>query len=272
MRIKSFSVVHEKQWVNGYTTKFSLSSKTFSATPGVFYFKKNLNNGPPVQLEKFTVSEVGVDQHIAFGQKFFENTFYRFESFSKKPIIDVKYRLGLKNIGGGDFAYHKLELNFLQRLSSKIGYSYINIDAGKIFGDVPYPLMFIPLGNRNFYFNSDAYNVMGEFEFASDQFASVWVEHHFDGVIFNRIPLISKLKLRSLVSAKALIGNAKQTNIDLAEFPFDMRVPNNWYIEAGFGIENILQLLRVDFYWRVTQRDQADISNFGIKVAVSPKL
>lgn len=272
MRIKNISATHERQWVNGYTTKISLSSKTFTATPGVFDFNQKQLDGSNIFIDKFTVAEIGFDQHIAFGQKFFENTFYRIESFSKKPVIDVKYRLGLKNIAGGEFAYHKLELNFLQRLSSKIGYSYINIDAGKVFGDIPYPLMFIPLGNQNFYLNGDAYNVMGEFEFASDQFASIWLEHHFDGVIFNRIPLVKKLKLRSLISAKALIGNVKQSNLDLAEFPFDMRVPNNWYIETGFGIENILQLIRVDFYWRVTQRNQPDISNFGIKMAVSPKL
>lgn len=49
-------------------------------------------------------------------------------------------------------------------------------------------------------------------------------------------------------------------------------VPENWYIEAGFGIENTLQLVRVDFYWRVTQRDVQDVQRFGIKIAVSPKL
>jgi len=271
MRIKSYSITHEKQWVNGYTTKFNLQSKTFFATPNVFDFKQNQPNGT-VFIDKFSVAEIGIEQHIAFGQKFFENTYYRFEGFSKKPIIDIKYKLGLKNIGGGDYAYHKLELNFFQRLPSRIGYSYIFIDAGKIFGDIPYPLMFIPLGNENFYYYRDSYNVMGEFEFASDQFSSFWLEHHFDGVIFNRIPLISKLNLRSLVSAKALIGNVKQSNLDNAAFPFDMRVPYNWYVEAGFGIENILQLLRVDCYWRVTQRNQPEISNFGLKISVSPKL
>ena len=51
-----------------------------------------------------------------------------------------------------------------------------------------------------------------------------------------------------------------------------MRVPDNWYIEAGFGIENILQLLRVDFYWRVTQCDAPNAQNFGIKIEIGPKL
>jgi hypothetical protein len=56
------------------------------------------------------------------------------------------------------------------------------------------------------------------------------------------------------------------------DLPPGMRVPDNWYVEAGFGIENILQLLRVDFYWRVTQRYAPNAQNFGIRVSFAPKL
>lgn len=80
------------------------------------------------------------------------------------------------------------------------------------------------------------------------------------------------MNIRSLVSAKALIGNARDSNLGIIDIPDGTRTPENWYIEAGFGIENILQLLRVDFYWRVTQRDIRDVSNFGIKFSVGPKL
>jgi hypothetical protein len=191
---------------------------------------------------------------------------------ASKPIIDLNYKLGLKNIAGGEFAYHKLEMILRQRLSSKIGYTYYRLMAGKIFGDIPYPLMFIPVGNENVYFNGEAYQLMNAFEFAADEYAAFWLEHHFDGAIFNRIPLVRKLNLRSLVSAKALIGNAKDSNLDFIALPDGMRVPENWYVEVGFGIENILQLLRVDFYWRATQRDVPDIQKFGIKISIGPKL
>lgn len=272
MLMESIKLTHERQWINGYSTKLVVGTNTFFAVPGVFDFIHENEDGSLKYYDKFNTAEIGFDQHIAFGQKFFENTFYRFETFSKKPVIDLSYKLGLKNIAGGQFSYHKLELNFRQRLMSKIGYTYYNINAGKIFGDIPYPLMFIPIGNENFYFNGNAYQMMKGFEFAADEYASFWLEHHFDGLIFNKIPLVNKLKLRSIVIAKALIGNTKKSNLDIIDLPTGMAVPENWYIEAGFGIENILQLLRVDFMWRCTQRDKPDIKTFGIKIAVTPKL
>lgn len=269
---ETVKATHEKQWVNGYTTKITVGTNTFFAVEDIFDFDRLNDDGSVTSIEKFNVSEIGIDQHIAFGQTFFENDYYRFEALSNQPIIDISYRLGLRNIAGGDFSYHKLELSLNQRLSSKAGYTYYTISGGKIFGDIPYPLMFIPIGNQNSYLNSVAYNLMREFEFAADEYAAIWMEHHFDGAIFNRIPLVRKLNIRSLVSVKTLIGNAKQSNLDIVDLPEGMRTPENWYVEAGFGIENILQLIRVDFYWRVTQRNVIDVPNFGIKFAIGPKL
>ena len=272
MLLESFKLMHERQWVNGYTTKLTAGTNTFYAVEDVFDFERVHNNGTRESFESFNTTEISLDQHIAFGQTFFENQFYRFETISNKPIFDIGYTVGLPDIAGSDFAYHKLDFTLRQRLSSKIGYTYYNLSGGKIFGDIPYPLMFLPIGNQSIYFNGRAFQLLNEFEFAADQFVSGSFEHHFDGAIFNRIPGISKLKLRSIIAARALIGNASQSNLDIMDLPPGMRVPDNWYVEAGFGIENILQLLRVDFYWRVTQRYAPNAQNFGIRVSFAPKL
>ncbi len=272
MLLETMKMTYERQWVNGYTTTFTAGTSKFNAVEDVFDFKYINDEGLEDSYEKFNTTEIGFNQHIAFGQTFFENDFYRFDALSKKPILDLKYKLGLKNIAGGDYAFHKLEFSLNQRLPSKLGYTYYTLSGGKIFGESPYPLMFLPVGNQGLYFNGAAYQLMNEFEFAADQYAALSMEHHFDGAIFNRIPLINKLNLRSLVSIKGIIGNAKQSNLDLIVLPDGMRVPENWYIETGFGIENILQLLRVDFYWRVTQRDAPNARNFGITIALGPKL
>ena len=272
MLMENLKVTHERQWGSKYATKFTAGVNTFYAVPDVFDFQHINDDGSVQYYDQFNTTEIGFDQRFTFDLNYFENAYYRFEMIANKPIIDLSYKLGLKNIAGGEFAYHKLELMMRQRLSSKLGYTYYRLTAGKIFGDIPYPLMFLPVGNQNVYFNGEAYQLMNAFEFAADEYAAFWLEHHFDGVIFNRIPLVRKLNLRSLVSAKALIGNAKESNLDLIALPDGMRVPENWYIEVGFGIENILQLLRVDFYWRATQRDVQDIQKFGIKIAVGPKL
>jgi hypothetical protein len=40
---------------------------------------------------------------------------------------------------------------------------------------------------------------------------------------------------------------------------------NEPYFEAGFGIENILKIARVDFMWRINYRDKPDILKFIVK-------
>lgn len=272
MLLESIKVMHERQWVNGYTTKLSAGTNTFYAVEDVFDFERVHDNGTRESFESFNTTEISLDQHIAFGQTFFENQFYRFETISNKPILDVGYTAGLPNIAGSDFAYHKLDFTLKQRLSSKLGYTYYALSGGKVFGDIPYPLMFLPIGNQSIYFNKRAFQLLNEFEYAADQFVSGSIEHHFDGAIFNRIPGINKLKLRSIIAMKALIGNATDSNLDIMDLPAGMRVPDNWYIEAGFGLENIFQLFRVDFYWRVTQRDAPNAQNFGVRLGFAPKL
>ncbi|MEZ4915851.1 MAG: DUF5686 family protein [Chitinophagales bacterium] len=270
--MENFTLTYEREWVKGYTTQIKLGPKAFYAVPGVFDFEKNNTDGTTEFVEKINVAEISINQHFGFGQTFYENKYYRFPGFSKKPVIDLDYTVALKNILGSDYNYHKLELKYYHRLSSKIGYTLLNANAGKIFGKLPYTLMFIPMANQSFYFNVRAYQLMNEFEFVADEYASLWVEHHFDGAIFNKIPGINKLKLRSLISAKGLIGNAKKANINEFKLPAEMSTLENWYVEVGFGIENILQMLRFDFYWRLTQRDKPGVQKFGVKFAVTPKL
>ena len=40
------------------------------------------------------------------------------------------------------------------------------------------------------------------------------------------------------------------------------------YMEAGFGVENILKILRVDFIYRLSYLNNPDISKFGIRGSI----
>ena len=54
-----------------------------------------------------------------------------------------------------------------------------------------------------------------------DQFLVGHFEHHFNGIILNRIPLIKKLKLRSVMTFRGVIGNISdriEASIDLQLF------------------------------------------------------
>ena len=61
-------------------------------------------------------------------------------------------------------------------------------------------------GNMGYIYDKFNYDLLSEFEFVSDQYVSLWVDHHFEGFFFNKIPGFNKLRLREILFAKALIG------------------------------------------------------------------
>ncbi len=56
---------------------------------------------------------------------------------------------------------------------------------------------------------------MNFLEFVSDRYASINIEHSFNGFIFNKIPIIKNLRLREVITLKVLYGGwAKDNNPD----------------------------------------------------------
>lgn len=114
---------------------------------------------------------------------------------------------------------------------------------------------------------------MNFYEFASDTWVALFFEHHFNGILLGRIPLIKKLKWREVLVCKGVWGTlSKENDGSLAAtqapllFPPGMTSVSDPYVEVGFGVENIFRLLRVDFIWRVTHRDR----NPGRRSRISP--
>ena len=151
---------------------------------------------------------------------------------------------------------------------SPFGYFKYILDAGQVFGNVPYPLLKLHEGNETYAFDRYAFNMMNYYEFASDRYVSLYAEHHFQGFFLNKIPLMRKLKLREVVSAKGLIGDLSNRHKSVMDFPAGLYHVNDPYFEASVGIENILKIFRVDAMWRLSYLDHDDIEKFGFRVLV----
>jgi hypothetical protein len=84
------------------------------------------------------------------------------------------------------------------------------------------------------------------------------IEHTIGNGLFNYIPVVKKFKLRQFWNLKALYGNLSKENYDLnnpsiSSYNYTFRTLSNIpYIELGTGIENILQVFRLDFVWRLS--------------------
>jgi len=167
--------------------------------------------------------------------------------------------------------YHKLSLTITQRLSWQLGHTNYKFEAAKMFGKVPYPLSYVTAAGFGIILDRTNFNMLKEFEFVNDQYMTLWIEHHFDGFFFNKIPVFNKLKLREVIYFRGLWGSYSKANAALINLPSEVYSPSKIpYMEASFGIENILNVFRVDFMWRLTYRDTPGVPKFMVKIGFTP--
>ncbi|MCH2045779.1 MAG: DUF5686 and carboxypeptidase regulatory-like domain-containing protein [Saprospiraceae bacterium] len=266
MKIREFNWMYTRDWFKGFYNTLTYRWRTFYQVPNVFEFTSGENLDP---IEQFTTSEFILKTHYGIKESFYNNGFNRSTLGSKLPIFELDYTLGVKGFLGGEYNYHKLDLSIKQRLSLPFGYTRYELRGGKVWGNIPYPLLRIHLGNEGLFRNRFAYNMMNEFEFVSDEYAAFWMEHHFDGVILNSIPLIKLLRWRTVFIFKGLMGRVSDANRLVINIPENISSPN-YYAEIGFGIENIFDIFRVDFMWRLTQRNVVGTRRFAIRLSFAP--
>jgi hypothetical protein len=269
------------EFFNEYENHFSYTlgyNYTHQEPVGKLYFNTVDYASAVNDIPYIVVSEFKLNLRYAPNETFYQGKLYRFPYPSRYPVLELNMAGGSKTIGN-DYDYLRLQLDVSKRFyASVLGYTDINFEAGKVFGKVPYPLMFMHRANQTYSYQMNSYNFMNFLEFVSDQYVSANIDHCFNGFIFNKIPLLKKLKLREVVTFKALYGGVTKTNNpdyqpDLFKLPTDMNgLPLTYtlekepYIEAGIGVSNILHVVRIDFIKRFSYMDHANVSGTGFRL------
>lgn len=290
MRVRNMSVNYGRDWgTQGLSTKLGIARKRYDPYFDFYYFGENGSDDPQTVIN---TSEVRFNARFAYKEKFVSGKFNRVSLGTTSPILSFTYTAGLKNILQSDFNYHKIEFSMQDWYKiGPLGWTSVILKGGKIFGELPFILLDIAPGNETFFFNTYAFNRMDQYEFISDTYASLFLTHHFEGLIMNKLPLIRRLKLRSVISAKIAVGTLSDENIKantdptgalsnfntlFNEFDLDaweLKAPDpinaKPYVEVGAGIENILKLFRVDAIWRLTYTDTP--SKVGIRAGMHVK-
>ncbi|PKR81396.1 hypothetical protein CW751_04890 [Brumimicrobium salinarum] len=211
-------------------------------------------------INDISTFETSLKIRYAKNEEFISGTFDRISIGSKYPIFSLEGVLGIKGILGSDYEYQKLELKM--KHSPKLGVFgklFYEVYGGIYFGQAAYPLLQIHEGSQTYWFQSAAHNRMDYFEFISDRYVGATAEHHFNGLFFDRIPLVRKLKWRLVASAKSVWGELSDKQKTVMMIP-DNTIPfgNTPYVESAIGIENIFKVFRVDAVWRMTHLREGD--------------
>ncbi len=263
--VNELSGYYQKEWFNGLSNRLDFSYKNIYPSDSIRFNYSSDNS----KLNKITNYSLTLNTRWLKDEKFVTGEFDRVSLGSKYPEINFDITGAYKGIFGSQYSYFKLHLNYYHKFTiNPFGYTRFIVDAGKIFGTVPYPLLQLHEGNETYAFDRFAFNMMNYYEFASDQYTNVTLEHHFQGFFLNHIPLMRRLKWREVVTGKFLIGTINDKNKNVLIFPTGLGEVSKPYVEGGVGVENIFKIIRIDALWRFTHLDNPNIPNFGIRAGL----
>jgi len=180
--------------------------------------------------------------------------------------IFFNYSQGLKGVFDSDFDYQKVQLYVKQPILVG-GFGRLNVitEVGKTFGEVPLGLMSVVPGNQSYFLIENTFNNLNFYEFVTDEYATLQLEHHFLGRILSRIPGLRQMNLREIIGVKAVVGSVSDENRALNASTLTYLAPDKPYWEYSVGIGNIFKVFRIDCSWRGNYRNLPDANNFTIK-------
>ncbi|MBK5284228.1 MAG: hypothetical protein JJE25_02405, partial [Bacteroidia bacterium] len=262
--VEEYSGYYELDWKPGLSTKFRFIHNVFHPL-GDLNYSYFVNGTDGASKNSLTNSEISITTRYAIREKFIQGKRNRLSLGSKLPIFFINYTHGFKNILGSDFEYNKISARIDGKFTIRpLGYSMFLIEAGQTFETLPYPLLDVHRGNETYSYRHYAFNMMNYYEFVSDRYVLALLSHHFNGLFFDKLPLLRKLKFREVVNVKSVIGSLKKSNRNILVDKNNRSSLSHPYLEAGVGIENIIKIVRIDAIWRLNYFDKPDVSRFAI--------
>lgn len=265
--VEEMSASYAQDWNYGMSNTVNLIHRKMN--PSEYVGFSFWNGIAYVPQKNIYTAEIKISTRWAFNEKFIYTGFERSSMGTDFPILNLDLSYCMLNPYTDRKMYYKTVFGIKHLVrTNPIGYFEYYLEAGKIWGSLPYPLLELHKGNETYSYDDYAFNLMNYYEFVSDQYVSISFTHHFDGFFLNKVPLFKRLKLREVVTGKTVMGWLSDDNRQASEFPAMLSPLRSPYAEGGVGIENIFKIFRIDALWRFTQLDRPNIAEFGLRLKV----
>ncbi|SNC77400.1 CarboxypepD_reg-like domain-containing protein [Hymenobacter gelipurpurascens] len=170
------------------------------------------------------------------GQRFITRPNGKVNLGSKYPTFLLRWRQGVGGVLGSDVRYTLLEAGLRHSVNlGLLGTSNYRVSAGFFPGSPKLEFMdFRHFSGNRTYLTGDfsQFQLLDYYRFSTqDRYLEAHYNHHFNGFLLNKIPLLRRLKWQEVASLNYLTTPTA-----------------NHYLELGVGVEHVFKLLRVDFY------------------------
>ena len=171
------------------------------------------------------------------GQRYISRPDGKYNLGSKWPTFNVQGRMAVPGVLGADVRYLLLQAGVRNNVKlGLLGTSSFRVNVGSFVGPQA-GMTFIDYrhfsGNQTILAgNFTSFQLLEYYRYSTNNaYLEAHYDHHFNGFILNKVPLLRKLKWQEVASLNYL-----------------RTAQAGHYVEVGVGIEHILKVLRVDFY------------------------
>ena len=279
--VRNIALKYENETQFGLKTTVEVKHSTDEPTGGLAYIT---NDDQKTLVPEIQTMEASLAFRYAPGETFVNTKQRRIPVSFDAPVFTLAHTAGFKGVLGGEYNYNLTEIGLYKRFwFSSWGKIDMFVKGGAQWNKVPFPLLIMPAANLSYILQRETFNLINNMEFLNDRYASLDVSWDLNGKIFNRIPLLKKLKWREAIGFKMLYGHLTDKNNPMkhpgdselflfptrdgrpTSFVMDPKTP---YMECSVGIHNIFKILHIDYVRRLNYLDHPDANKWGVRFMV----
>lgn len=279
--VRNIALKYENETQFGLKTTVEVKHSTDEPTGGLAYIT---NDDQKTLVPEIQTMEASLAFRYAPGETFVNTKQRRIPVSFDAPVFTLSHTAGFKGVLGGEYNYNLTEIGLYKRFwFSSWGKIDMFVKGGAQWNKVPFPLLIMPAANLSYILQRETFNLINNMEFLNDRYASLDVSWDLNGKIFNRIPLLKKLKWREAIGFKMLYGHLTDKNNPMkhpgdselflfptrdgrpTSFVMDPKTP---YMECSVGIHNIFKILHIDYVRRLNYLDHPDTNKWGVRFMV----
>lgn len=279
--VRNIALKYENETQFGLKTTVEVKHSTDEPTGGLAYIT---NDDQKTLVPEIQTMEASLAFRYAPGETFVNTKQRRIPVSFDAPVFTLSHTAGFKGVLGGEYNYNLTEIGLYKRFwFSSWGKIDMFVKGGAQWNKVPFPLLIMPAANLSYILQRETFNLINNMEFLNDRYASLDVSWDLNGKIFNRIPLLKKLKWREAIGFKMLYGHLTDKNNPMkhpgdselflfptrdgrpTSFVMDPKTP---YMECSVGIHNIFKILYIDYVRRLNYLDHPDANKWGVRFMV----
>ena len=279
--VRNIALKYENETQFGLKTTVEVKHSTDEPTGGLAYIT---NDDQKTLVPEIQTMEASLAFRYAPGETFVNTKQRRIPVSFDAPVFTLSHTAGFKGVLGGEYNFNLTEVGLYKRFwFSSWGKIDMFVKGGAQWNKVPFPLLIMPAANLSYILQRETFNLINNMEFLNDRYASLDVSWDLNGKIFNRIPLLKKLKWREAIGFKMLYGHLTDKNNPMkhpgdselflfptrdgrpTSFVMDPKTP---YMECSVGIHNIFKILHIDYVRRLNYLDHPDANKWGVRFMV----